>query len=82
MANRYPLKRVLLVQGLYSLGFILLVIAAACFYAYGREIFASIGSADKSLLFWYLPILFIGIFCARGAVMLGVIARRQSSKKD
>jgi hypothetical protein len=32
---------------------------------------------DQSLLFWYLPILFIGIFCFIGGISLFIIARKK-----
>jgi len=37
-----------------------------------EAVIARMGEADQSLLFWYLPILFIGIFGV--AVGLGIIA--------
>jgi hypothetical protein len=82
MPNRYPLKRILIVQGLYVLGFILLVIAAACFYGYGKEYFASLDKADKSLIYWYLPILFMGFFSLQGAIACGIVAWRRSKQGE
>lgn len=36
-----------------------------------------IGEADQSLLFWYLPILFTGIFCVMAGLGLRAWAKRQ-----
>ena len=69
--------RRLLVLGLYLVALLSGMIALACFYAYGREVLNSIGSNDKSLLFWYLPILFIGIFASQGAFICAMLARRK-----
>lgn len=33
-----------------------------CLFIYGQEIINSFNENDKSLLFWYLPFLFVGIF--------------------
>lgn len=35
------------------------------------------GEADQSLLFWYLPLLFIGLCCEMAGVCLILIARRK-----
>ena len=80
MKKRYPLKKTLLVPGLYIVSLLLGVFALGCFYGYGREVIASFGSNDKSLLFWYLPILFMGVIAAQGAIASAVIAWRQSRK--
>lgn len=40
-------------------------------YVYGREIILSIGSNDKSLLFWYLPFLFAAIIALPVAIQTG-----------
>lgn len=47
------------------------------FYFYGREIILSIGSNDKSLLFWYLPLLLFGIIALKIAVWAGKAAYRR-----
>ena len=44
------------------------------FYFYGREIILSVGSADKSLLFWYLPFLLFGIIALKIALRAGRVA--------
>lgn len=82
MKNNYPLKNVLLVQGLYILAILLWIIALACFFAYGQTVYESIGAADKSLLFWYLPILFIGIFAAQAGFACVAIGGHKSRKME
>jgi hypothetical protein len=47
------------------------------FYFYGREIILSIGSNDKSLLFWYLPLLLFGIIALKIALWAGKTAYRR-----
>ena len=46
-------------------------------YFYGREIILSIGSNDKSLLFWYLPLLLFGIIALKIALWAGKAAYRR-----
>ena len=80
MTNRYPLQKTLAVLALYLTGFVAGIIALACLYAYGREIVLSIGASDKSLLFWYLPILFIGGLAFWVAALCGWAGYRLSRK--
>jgi hypothetical protein len=39
-----------------------------CLFIYTREIFNSFSAADKSLLYWYLPFLFVGLISTRVAI--------------
>ena len=80
MPKPYPLKNIFVIQALYVLGFVFGVIAAACLYGYGREVVLSFGAADKSLLFWYLPILFIGVFAFWTSVLCLVFGYRRHKK--
>jgi len=55
---------------------VLLTVVGAGFIAmYFRDgVIARWGDPDQSLLFWYLPILFIGIFSFSGGLSLFTIA--------
>jgi hypothetical protein len=53
------------------------LVAVFGLFVYVREIVLSIGSNDKSLLFWYLPILFIGIIALKIALVAGRGAYRR-----
>lgn len=57
-------------------------IAVSAIGIYIREIFRSFGQADRSLLFWYLPILFAGIFSGIIAASAGVAAYRSRSNRE
>jgi hypothetical protein len=39
------------------------------------------GDADRSMIFWGLPIAFIGLFAAVGAISLAVVARNAVTKE-
>lgn len=53
------------------------VIAVFGIFVYVREIYLSVGSNDKSLLYWYLPFLFAGIIFAVLAVVTGSLAYKK-----
>lgn len=56
---------------------ILLVLLGMIFmgmYAW-EAVISRIGDPDQSLLFWYLPILFIGIFAMLGGLLLLYLGR-------
>ena len=58
-------------------GIILALLGALLVGSYVWEAFISrIGDADQSLLFWYLPILFIGVLLAGGGVALIAIGAK------
>jgi cytochrome oxidase assembly protein ShyY1 len=46
-----------------------------------EAIVARIGEADQSLLFWYLPILFIGLIVLAIGLGLGIWGARRLRKK-
>lgn len=62
----------------------LLTLAGAGFvFLYVRDaLVASIGEADQSLLFWYLPILFIGIFAIMAGAGLFIRGLRRLGGKN
>lgn len=43
-----------------------------------QAIIARLGEPDQSLLFWYLPFLFIGIVMGIGVSVLGVLGLRRN----
>ena len=50
-----------------------------------EAILARLGEPDQSLIFWYLPILFIGIagiILGLGAGILGIIGLRKNHRPD
>jgi len=52
-------------------GVVLILIGATFAVLYVRDgVIATIGEADRSPIFWYLPILFIGIVAAGAGVAL------------
>jgi hypothetical protein len=40
------------------------------------------GDPDRSMLFWGLPILFIGLAAAAGSVALALVARRSLTRRS
>ncbi len=59
----------ILAYGLLALGSLLSILGMAFVAAYIREaVLARVGEPDQSLLFWYLPILFLGVI----AMLIGV----------
>jgi hypothetical protein len=58
----------------------------ACIVMYVLEaVIARIGEADQSLLFWYLPILFIGLigmFAGAGIGIWGAIRLKKLQQND
>jgi hypothetical protein len=48
-----------------------------CVLYFVEGIFRRIGEADQSLMFWYLPVLFIGIFSASAGWALVAWARKR-----
>ncbi len=59
----------ILAYGLPAFGGLLSILGMVFVAAYIREaILARVGEPDQSLLFWYLPILFIGVI----AILIGV----------
>ena len=72
---------------IYALTLILLsaifsVIAVFGLFIYAREIYLSVGSNDKSLLYWYLPFLFAGIIFAVLAVGTGLLAYKKMKNRS
>jgi len=66
----------LLSGGLFSLVGLVLVVS------YVREaILLRIGDPDQSLLFWYLPLLFIGLMLMGSGIALVVMGRRPMRKE-
>jgi hypothetical protein len=63
--------------GALVIGGLIALTGIACIVMYVLEaVIARLGEADQSLLFWYLPILFIGligIFAGAGIGVWGVI---------
>lgn len=59
-----------------------LVIGAAAVKWYVWDVvIAGAGEADRSMLFWGLPILFIGVWAIGGGVGLGLVARSTLSRR-
>ncbi|MCB1949641.1 hypothetical protein [Nitrosomonas sp.] len=71
MNNTYPLKKVLVILLMGVVCLMTAIVSIFGFYVYGREIILSIGSNDKSLLFWYLPFLFAAIIALPVAIRTG-----------
>ncbi len=72
----YPVTKILFVLTAIILCVIFSFIAIFGLYFYIREIFIASGSDDKSLLFWYLPLLFAGVISAPLAAGAAVVARK------
>ena len=73
----------LLSYGALGIGILIFIIGAGLVMAYISEaILARLGEPDQSLLFWYLPLLFIGIMgiiIGLAAGILGIIGLRRGS---
>lgn len=67
-------------------GGLIVLAGIVCIVMYVLEaIVARLGEPDQSLLFWYLPILFIGIIgtvVGLGIGLWGVISLRKSRQED
>ena len=76
----------LLSYGALGIGILIFIIGAGLVMAYISEaILARLGEPDQSLLFWYLPLLFIGIMgiiIGLAAGILGIIGLRRSRNPD
>ncbi len=72
--------------GSLVIGALIAMIGIACIVMYVLEaIIARIGEPDQSLLFWYLPILFIGIigiFIGMGIGIWGAIRLRKIRREE
>jgi hypothetical protein len=72
--------------GSLIIGVLIAMIGIACVVMYILEaIVARIGEPDQSLLFWYLPILFIGIIgisIGMGIGIWGVIRLRKIRQEE
>ena len=68
---------ILSIVALVAMSLVCSFITVFGFYFYGREIILSIGSNDKSLLFWYLPLLLFGIIALKIALWAGKTAYRR-----
>ena len=44
-------------------------------------IIARIGEPDQSLMFWYLPILFIGVFCLISGIILFIFSYKTLKRR-
>ena len=75
--KRYSATQFLTIAVLISVCLFCSFVTVFGFYFYGREIILSIGSNDKSLLFWYLPSLLFGIIALKIAVWAGKAAYRR-----
>jgi len=73
----------MLIKTLLTLLFVVSVfVSFFCLFIYTREIFNSLSLADKSLLYWYLPFLFVGVISARLAIgSFKAIRNRKSISK-
>lgn len=72
-------------QGLRALGVVLsvvlMIIGAGFIAMYVWEgVISPLGDPDQSLLFWYLPVLFIGFFCFSGGVTLLLVTYRKGKQ--
>jgi hypothetical protein len=76
----------LLSCGALGIGILIFIIGAVFVVMYLSEaIIARLGEPDQSLLFWYLPILFIGIIgiiIGLAASILGIIGLRRSRNSE
>jgi len=74
MRHFYPLMKIVTIFAATML--CIAFTFSACFglYFYIREFFVSSGSDDKSLLFWYLPLLFMGVISVPLAGCAGLVA--------
>jgi hypothetical protein len=75
--NRYSAVNIFSIVLLAALCLLCAFVTVFGFYFYGREIILSIGSNDKSLLFWYLPLLLFGIIALKIALWAGKAAYRR-----
>lgn len=69
--NRSAAINLLFIVALVALCLFCSFVAVFGFYFYGREIVLSFGSNDKSLLFWYLPLLLFGVIALKIALRTG-----------
>ena len=74
MRQSYPLLKLLLILAALLFCILFLFSSVFGFYFYIREFLTTSESDDRSLLFWYLPLLFMGIFSAPLAAGAGVVA--------
>ena len=76
----------LLSCGALAFGILSFIIGVIFVVTYvSQAVIARLGEPDQSLLFWYLPILFIGIigvFLGLGAGVLGFIGWRRNRNPD
>jgi hypothetical protein len=77
LVNRYSAVNILSIVLLAALCLLCSLVTVFGFYFYGREIILSMGSNDKSLLFWYLPLLLFGVIALKIAVRAGTAAYRK-----
>ena len=67
---------------LYSfISVIFFLIGIFCLIIYVQEIFNSFNANDKSLLFWYLPFLFVGIISFGISLITVIILINSKSRK-
>lgn len=80
-------KKKILTYGMLAFGSLVALLGAAFVAMYVREaIIARAGEPDQSLLFWYLPILFLGVIAVLTGLGIGAwgfsLARRMSRKHE
>jgi hypothetical protein len=80
--NRYSAVNILSIVLLAALCLLCSLVTVFGFYFYGREIILSMGSNDKSLLFWYLPLLLFSIIALKIALRTGTAAYRKIKALD
>ena len=72
--------------GALVMGSLIVLTGIACIIMYVLEaVIARVGEADQSLLFWYLPFLFIGligIFAGAGLGIWGVVRLKKLQEND
>lgn len=74
MRHSYPLMKIVTIIAATIICIAFSFTASFGLYFYIREFFMSSGSDDRSLLFWYLPLLFMGVISAPLAAGAGLVA--------
>jgi len=74
------LKKLLSYSILFLGGTLALVGTAFVFMYFWEGIYLRIGEPDQSLLFWYLPVLFLGIIGIIGGIAMLVLGKNSLKK--
>jgi hypothetical protein len=74
MKHAYPWMKIVTIFAATIVCIVFSFAASFGLYFYIRQCFISSGSDDKSLLFWYLPLLFMGVISTPLAAGAGLVA--------